>query len=63
MVPYAIRMLENAGACVFTPRDRDWQKNEAIVDNDAPEAGGIYQETNGKYAWNEGGTGFAYRQA
>ena len=63
VVPYAIRMLENAGACVFTPRDRDWQKNEAIVDNDAPEAGGIYQETNGKYAWNEGGTGFAYRQA
>ncbi|MGN0233164.1 MAG: hypothetical protein ACI4B5_01925 [Bacteroidaceae bacterium] len=63
VVPYLIPMLENAGACVFTPRDRDWQKNEAIVDNDAPESGGLYQETNGKYTWNEGGTGFAYRQA
>jgi len=24
-------MLENAGAYVFTPRERDWQKNEVIV--------------------------------
>lgn len=35
VVPYLIPMLENAGAVVFTPRERDWQKNEIIVDNDA----------------------------
>lgn len=34
VVPYLIPMLENAGAIVFTPRERDWQRNEIIVDND-----------------------------
>ncbi len=34
VVPYLIPMLENAGAVVFTPRERDWQKEEIIVDND-----------------------------
>ncbi len=34
VVPFLIPMLENAGAYVFTPRERDWQKNEIIVDND-----------------------------
>ena len=34
VVPYLIPMLENAGAVVFTPRERDWQKHEVIVDND-----------------------------
>lgn len=34
IIPYVIPMLENAGANVFTPRERDTQKNEVIVDND-----------------------------
>ncbi|MGN0068415.1 MAG: fibronectin type III domain-containing protein [Prevotella sp.] len=34
VVPFLIPMLENAGANVFTPRERDWQKEEVIVDND-----------------------------
>lgn len=34
VLPYLIPMLENAGAVVFTPRERDIQKNEVIVDND-----------------------------
>lgn len=34
VVPYLIPMLEKAGAIVFTPRERDWQKQEIIVDND-----------------------------
>ena len=34
VLPYLIPMLEKAGAIVFTPRERDWQKNEVIVDND-----------------------------
>ena len=33
VVPYLIPMLENAGAVVFTPRERDWQRYEVIVDN------------------------------
>ena len=34
ILPYLIPMLENAGANVFTPRERDTQKQEVIVDND-----------------------------
>ena len=34
VVPYLIPMLEKAGANVFTPRERDWQTNEIIIDND-----------------------------
>ncbi len=33
-IPYLIPMLENAGANVFVPRERDFQLNEIIVDND-----------------------------
>ena len=44
VIPYIIPMLENAGAVVYTPRDRDWQNNEVVIDNDAPEKDGIYQE-------------------
>lgn len=34
IIPYLTRMLENAGANVFLPRERDIQKHEVIVDND-----------------------------
>lgn len=34
VVPYLIPMLERAGANVFTPRERDWQQMEYIVDPD-----------------------------
>ena len=44
VVPYIIPMLENAGAVVFTPRERDWQTKEVIVDNNASK--GFYQEGN-----------------
>lgn len=32
-INYLVPMLENAGANVFLPRERDWQINEVIVDN------------------------------
>jgi len=35
VVPFLVPMLENAGAVVMLPRERDWQKNEVIVDNDS----------------------------
>lgn len=59
VVPYLIPMLENAGAVVFTPRERDWQRNEVIVDNDG---GGIYQEVKSrKSKWKTtSAPGFAY---
>jgi hypothetical protein len=44
-------MLENAGAVVYTPRERDWQKNEVIVDNDMGDNEGAYQEVNAKFEW------------
>ncbi len=34
-LPYLIPMLENAGAYVFTPRERDVQVHEVVVDNDS----------------------------
>lgn len=34
ILPYLTRMLENAGANVFLPRERDIQTHEVIVDND-----------------------------
>lgn len=35
-LPYIIPMLENAGANVFVPRERDIQTNEVVIDNDSP---------------------------
>ena len=59
VIPYLIPMLENAGAYVFTPRERDWQPHEVIVDNDTRDSGGTYSEHENKYAWENGGVGFA----
>lgn len=57
VIPYLIPMLENAGAVVFTPRERDWQKNEVIVDN----GGRGYVEDSGKETWKTAREkGFAY---
>lgn len=45
------------GCCGFTPRERDWQKNEVIVDN----GGRGYVEDNGKETWKTAQEkGFAY---
>jgi len=33
-IPYIIPMLENAGANVYVPRERDLQANEVVVDDD-----------------------------
>ena len=34
VVPFLVPMLENAGAVVLLPRERDWNPREVIVDND-----------------------------
>ncbi len=43
--PFLFPMLENAGAVVACPRERDWQTHEAVVDNDNPQRQGAYTET------------------
>lgn len=64
VIPYLIPMLQNAGAIVFTPRERDWQKHEVIVDNDDAIKGNYYVEAvNGK-KWKKGNQpGFAATKA
>lgn len=63
VLPFLVPMLEQAGANVLIPRERDWSSFEAIVDNDGnsfqPKA--KYSEYNGKENWKNGrGKGFAY---
>lgn len=64
VLPYVIPMLENAGAIVYTPRERDTQKNEIIVDNDTPNAS-LYLEVGSKKArWMTTSVkGFAQKKA
>lgn len=63
VVPYLIPMLENAGAVVFTPRERDWQRHEIIIDNDQSNDLASYQESNMRHAWEQApGRGFAMHQ-
>ncbi len=65
VLPFLIPMLENAGACVMTPRERDTQSAEVVCDNDPAFAGergervrrrGNYRETG---VWADAGVGFA----
>ncbi len=59
VLPYLVPMLENAGAYVMLPRERDTQVNEVISDFDViDERYGVssYKET-GK--WKDAGAGFA----
>lgn len=59
VVPYLIPMLEKAGAIVFTPRERDWQKAEFIVDNDNPHGNYFEVADNGRWQHTKH-WGFAY---
>ena len=59
VLPYLVPMLENSGAYVLLPRERDIQKNEVIVDNNESckaRGTGNYAET-GK--WQNAAEGFA----
>ncbi len=61
-VSYLMPMLENAGANVYSPRERDLQINEVIVDNDNTEdiANGAYKESGKlKFAAGDNEKGFA----
>jgi hypothetical protein len=47
-------MLENAGANVFMPRERDTQLHEIIIDNDSSSAGALYSEISGNWRSDSG---------
>lgn len=52
VVPYLVPMLENAGANVMLPRERDTQLNEVIVDNDSITTS-KYREKNERKSWEK----------
>lgn len=69
VLPFLIPMLENSGAYVMTPRERDIQKLEIITDNDPAfkdkreglvRRQGVYKETG---QWETAGEGFADTKA
>ena len=59
VLPFLVPMLENAGAYVLIPRERDIQTHEVIVDNNEVISayGSSEYAENGK--WKDAGTGFA----
>jgi hypothetical protein len=66
MLPFIVPMLENAGAYVMLPRERDTNTNEVIVDNDVNDEGQLYsqpyyREISGAQKWTNGEfDGFIY---
>lgn len=64
VLPFLIPMLENAGAYVMTPRERDTSCVEVIVDRDGGHAYEGYSEHNGKRHWTDAPVaGFGYPEA
>lgn len=65
VLPFLIPMLENAGAYVMTPRERDTETCEIICDADRhfTSSGGERCRTHGEYSekgiWRDGSPGFA----
>lgn len=53
VTPYLIPMLERAGAVVFTPRERDYQTKEIIIDNAAGTRGGYSETVSGSSRWDD----------
>ena len=61
VLPFLVPMLENAGANVLLPRERDTQTKEIIVDNDEGiHDTSFYSEKKGSKSWSTGNVpGFA----
>jgi hypothetical protein len=59
VLPYLVPMLENAGASVFMPRERDTQTNEVIVDNNGSSGKSVYRERGGAIETG-GNSGFGF---
>lgn len=69
VLPFLIPMLENAGAYVMTPRERDIQRHEIIMDNDhsfgseRAEGARIEGDYEERGNWDDCGFGFADAKA
>ena len=62
VVPFLMPMLENSGALIYTPRERDWQPQSVIVDNNLVSGASQYFEgPANKGAWQEVQGGFMPR--
>ena len=69
VLPYLAPMLENAGAYILMPRERDTQRNEVVVDNDKSwisegpvDLGGGLRGRGDHFekgSWKDAGEGFA----
>ena len=59
VLPYLVPMLENAGAYILMPRERDTQRNEIITDNDPSCGARGYGEYKEEGKWQDAGCGFA----
>ena len=59
VLPYLVPMLENAGATVFLPRERDTQNQELIIDNDDEDNHSKYHESTDRKNWKTVENGFA----
>ena len=62
VLPFLVPMLENAGANVLMPRERDLNTAEIVIDNDGVLKGSsTYMEKVGDKKWQKGnGAGFAH---
>lgn len=69
VIGYIAPMLERAGAVVLMPRERDYNTDMVVVDNDMPgpglpQKGASYAEKNGSNSWQDGAEpGFGYVKA
>ena len=62
VVPFLLPMLQNAGAVVYTPRERDWQRECVVVDNDTVCGASSYvQDAEKRREWVSVGEGFKPR--
>lgn len=59
VIPYLVPMLENAGANVFLPRERDFNPYEVIVDNDGGQTTRLRGEYLEKGSWTSVTSGFS----
>ncbi|MCM1033073.1 MAG: xanthan lyase [Odoribacter sp.] len=61
VMPFLMPMLENAGAYVMSPRERDINLTEIIIDGDSPSTTPGYSESHGAQPWTQASaSGFAW---
>lgn len=62
VLPFLVPMLENAGAVVMLPRERDFSRVERLADND-PALDGSCDSYSEEGSWSDAGSGFRNAKA